>query len=317
MLISILIPAYARPAQLGEALASIAQQDLSLIGEILIGDDSPSSYWDENRAVIAASGLASLIRYMPSEPSRGTYPNQWFLAKTAKFEHLLFLHNDDQLCRGALTLLVDACEQETDPRVRLWFGTQWIFDEAGVIDSERSSKSDRHYGRDGPPATKPVWEWCLTESIPSNSFLVEKQTYLTNMQGPRDGNVGDWAFGVRLANSGGWAHFIGEKVSLYRVQAGSVTVAGRGVDVHRAFEAMEALQVPPEREEEKRERFESFALVAAVRYARDGERFNAWKAWRSSLLSRRRRLSIRSLVVLVMLLTPSPIWRWALQYKNR
>lgn len=316
MLISILIPAYARPAQLGEALASIAQQDLSLIGEILIGDDSPPSYWDDNRAVIAASGLAALIRYMPSQPSRGTYPNQWFLAETAKYEHLLFLHNDDQLCPDALALLADACERESDPRVKLWFGTQWIFDEAGVIDGERSTESDRHYGRDGPSATKPVWEWCLTESIPSNSFLVDKNTYLANMKGPRDGNVGDWAFGVRLANSGGWAHFVGKKVSLYRVQAGSVTVAGRGVDVHRAFEAMQTLRVPPEREKEKRERFETFALVAVVRYAREGERLNAWNAWRSSAICWRRRLSMRSLVVLAMLLTPRPVWRWALKYKS-
>ena len=98
VLISILIPAYARPEQLAEALQSIAQQERSLIGEIIIGDDSPRSYWDRNQAVIAQSGLAELIDYQPSEPSRGTYPNQWFLASRAKFDHLLILHNDDQLC---------------------------------------------------------------------------------------------------------------------------------------------------------------------------------------------------------------------------
>ena len=316
MLISILIPAYARPAQLGEALASLALQDQSLIGEILIGDDSPRSYWDANRDVIAQSGLAPLIRYMPSEPSRGTYPNQWFLASSAKHKHLLFLHNDDQLCPNALAVLAEACRQESDPRVKLWFGTQWIFDEAGVIDGERSAKSDSHYGRDGPASTKPVWEWCLTESIPSNSFLIETATYLANMEGPRDGNVGDWAFGVRLANNGGWAHFVGEKVSLYRVQAGSVTVAGRGVDVHRAFEAMQALRVPADREAEKRARFETFAMVAVVRYARDGERRNAWNAWLSPMLCWRQRLSVRGLVVLTMLLMPKSTWRWAWRYKS-
>ncbi|MGI4776793.1 MAG: glycosyltransferase family 2 protein [Janthinobacterium lividum] len=316
MQISILIPAYARPSQLGDALASIAQQDRSLIGEILIGDDSPSSYWDDNRAVIAASGLAALIVYEPSEPSRGTYPNQWFLANEAKCDYLLLLHNDDQLCPGALALLAKACTRESDERVKLWFGTQWIFDEAGVVDGKRSAASDRHYGRDGPEATKPVWEWCLTEAIPSNSFLVEKATYRAHMQGERDGNIGDWAFSVRLANSGTWAHFIGEKVSLYRVQAGSVTVAGRGVDVHRAFEAMQALRVPADREVDKRRRFESFALVAAVRYARDGERLSAWNAWRSSLFGWRQRFSKRSLVVLAMLMTPRLAWRWALTYKN-
>ncbi|RST47787.1 hypothetical protein EJI01_27640 [Variovorax sp. MHTC-1] len=32
------------------------------------------------QAVIAASGLAELIEYLPSEPSKGTYLNQWFLS---------------------------------------------------------------------------------------------------------------------------------------------------------------------------------------------------------------------------------------------
>ena len=316
MQISIIIPAYARPAQLAEALASIAQQDRSLIGEILIGDDSPPDYWDANRKVVADSELAPLIVYMPSKPSRGTYPNQWFLADAARCEHLLLLHNDDQLCPDALSLLATACEREVDARVKLWFGTQKIFDADGIVDAERSRLSDRHYGRDGAASTKPVWEWCLTESIPSNSFLVETATYRRYMRGESDGNIGDWAFSVRLANSGAWARFLGQTVSLYRVQAGSVTVAGRGVDVHRAFEATQALLVPLEHEAAKRARFEAFALVAAVRYARDGERRNAWNAWGSSLLSWRKRLSVRSLVVLAMVMTPRPLWHWALRYKN-
>ncbi|MDR6856208.1 hypothetical protein [Variovorax guangxiensis] len=99
----------------------------SLIGEIILGDDSPRAYWDRNQAVIAQSDLAELIDYQPSEPSRGTYPNQWFLASRAKFDHLLILHSDDQLCLGALRLLADACANETDARVKLWFGTPLIW----------------------------------------------------------------------------------------------------------------------------------------------------------------------------------------------
>lgn len=315
-MISILIPAYARPEQLGEALASIANQDRSLIGEILIGDDSPRSYWAGNQAVVAASGLADLVEYLPSEPSRGTYPNQWFLASRAKYDHLLFLHNDDQLCPGALSLLTNACIQQTDSRVKLWFGTQMIIDEAGVVDLERSCVSDQWFGRQGPSATRPGWAWCLTESIPSNAFLVEKATYLQCMRGERDGNVGDWAFAVRLSNSGGWAQFIARVVSRYRVQTGSVTSAGRGVDVHRAYELARELRVPPEMEAAKRDRFNRYMLVVAVRYARDGERLNAWRSFLSPDVSWRERFSLRSGAVLLMLLTPRPLWLWALHYKN-
>jgi glycosyltransferase involved in cell wall biosynthesis len=316
VLISILIPAYARPEQLGEALQSIAQQDRTLIGEIIIGDDSPRAYWARNQAVIAASGLADLIDYIPSEPARGTYPNQWFLASRARFEHLLLLHNDDQLCPGALSALADACARETDSRVKLWFGTHLIMDEAGVVDPARSEASDRWYGRQGPAAARPVWQWCLTESIPPNAFLVEKATYLQHMRGEHDGNVGDWAFSVRLANSGGWARFIAQTVSRYRVQAGSVTTAGRGVDVHRAFELACQLRVPPEYEKAKRDRFFRYTLVVAVRYARDGERAKAWRAYLWPDVPWRRRLTARSALVLLMLLTPRPLWRWALHYKN-
>ena len=316
MLISILIPAYARPEQLGDALASIAQQDRSLIGEIIIGDDSPPSYWARNQAAIAASGLAELIDYLPSNPAKGTYPNQWFLAEHAKHDHLLFLHNDDELCPGALRLLAHACIHETDSRVKLWFGTNLIMDESGVVDLERTRASDQWYGRQGPSATRPVWEWCLTESIPPDGCLVEKATYLRHMRGERDGNVGDWAFSVRLANSGAWARFISQPVSRYRVQEGSVTNAGRGVDAHRAYELARELRVPPEMEAAKRERFNRNMLVVAVRYARDGERMNAWRTYLSPDVPWWERPSLRSGTVFLMLMTPRPLWLWALKYKS-
>lgn len=315
MLISILIPAYARPEQLAQALQSIAQQEHALIGEIIIGDDSPSAYWERNQTVIAQSELAELVDYLPSEPPRGTYPNQCFLASRAKFDHLLILHNDDLLCAGALRLLADACANEADARVKLWFGTVLIMDEAGVVDPERSAASDRWYGREGSAAARPVWEWCLEEAIPPDAFLVEKATYLQHMRGERDGNVGDWGFSVRLANSGAWAHFVGEAVSRYRVQAGSVTVAGRGVDAHLAFELACQLRVPPDHEAAKR-RFYTNMRVVAVRYARDGERMNAWRALLWPGMPWEHRFSLRFGVIILMLLTPRPLWLWALHYKS-
>jgi len=315
VLISILIPAYARPEQLAEALASVATQDRTLIGEIVIGDDSPREYWDRNRAAIEASGLADLIEYLPSEPSKGTYPNQWFLGARARCDHLLFLHNDDQLCPDGLRLLASACAGETNSRVKLWFGGNLIMDETGRVDAKRTAENDLKYGKDGPARAQPLWQWCLTESVPPNSFLITRDTYVRYMQGPRDGNVGDWGLSVRLANSGAWARFVGEYVSAYRVQPGSVTTAGRGMDVHRFYELAEQLVVPPDAVAQKRRRFSGMAAVATLRYARDGERLRAWRCFLSPNWTWRQRFSARGFATIGVLLAPRIFWAWALRFR--
>lgn len=314
--ISVLVLAYRRPHQLREALASLAAQDRSLIGEILIGDDSPAEEAAANQAEIAASELAPLVQYFHHTPRLGAYPNHWFLGDHASYPHLLFLHDDDRLCAGALSALAQACISETDDRVCLWFGRNLYMDVNGVVDPELSMQSNEWFGRKGESAARPMWEWCLNEAVPPNSFLVKAADYRQWMRHPRDGNVGDWGFVVRLANSGAWARFLAQDLSFYRVQAGSSTSAGRGIDVHRAYEIAQQLQVPPTAEHLKRKRFGARATVAAVRYARDGERLNAWKCYCSPNWSWRQRLSVRGLAVLAMILTPSIAWSWALRYRD-
>ncbi|MEJ8845269.1 glycosyltransferase family A protein [Variovorax rhizosphaerae] len=316
MLISVLIPAYARPEQLGDALASIALQDRSVVGEVIVSDDSPRAYWERNQAVIASSGVADLVAYSPNEPSLGIYPNHWSLAEKAKCSHVLFLHNDDMLCPGGLRVLSDMCENETDPRVKLWFGNCLITDENGRVDPVRTAERDRDYGRTGPARAEPMWQWCLTESIPPNCFLVEREAYLRHMRGSNDGNVGDWATNVRMANDGAWARSTRAEVSLYRVQDDSVTNAGRGVDVHRSYEFFQQLEVPPEFVAQKDARLAFMAPAATVRYARDGERRSAWTCYLSGHWSWRKRLSARGAKALVALMMPKPLWKWALRYRD-
>jgi len=316
MQISVLVPTYNRPEQLGEALASIARQAPELIGEVLVGDDSAARYRDANRAVVASNPLARLIEYIPNAPAKGTYPNQCFLASRARCKHILFLHHDDLLCDGALETLAKACEQETDTRVEVWFGRNLIMDESGRTDMVRTLENDAKYGKTGVDATAPLWQWALTESLPPNAFLIRRDSYLRHMQGPRDGNVGDFALVVRLANDGCWGHYIAQYFSAYRVQPTTVTSAGRGMDVHLWYELAQQLQVPPEAQAQKVARFSEQAAVAAVRYARDGERLKGWKCWLSPHTSWRYRLSPRGLVTAVMLMTPRPMWRWALRYAD-
>ena len=315
--ISVLIPTYNRPDQFAEALASIAaQDDLARVGEVLVGDDSSTNeFRAANKAVIQASPIAHLVRYLPNNPSKGNYPNQWFLGSMACCEHVLILHDDDHLCPSGLSILATACDNEQDPRVNIWFGRNLLMDERGQIDPERSVAHTRRYGRQGPSEVRSVSGWCLTESIPVNCFLLAKATYLQYMAGPNDGNVGDWGLAVRLANGGAWGRFIAQDVSVYRSQQDSVTSRGRGLDAHRWYELADELVVPPEAVTQKHRQFSYVAPVATIRYVRDGERLNAWRCFLSPYWTWRQRLSVRSGATILMLLTPRRLWSWALRHR--
>jgi len=312
--ISILLPTYQRPHQLRDALASLAAQDRGLILEILVGDDAPARFGAENQAVIAQSDVAPLVRYIPNDPPLG--PNQWGLGAHARGDYVVILHDDDRLCPGGLDKLVQACQAENDPMVKVWFGQLLVMSEEGVVDAEESRRVGGFYGRGGTGCVKPVWEWCLTQSLPPDCTLFARATYMAVGHGPRDGNVGDWALAVRLANSGAKGRYIAEDVSCYRLNAVSVTSAGRGMDVHYSYEVAEQLQVPPQRLPEKQQLVQRFAEVATTRYLRDGERLRAWKCFLSSHWRWTRRLSARGVATLLMLMTPAPCWRWAMRHRS-
>lgn len=313
---SILIPTYNRPTQLAEAIASVAIQDLALIEEVLVGDNSNAAMRDANAAVIAASPIAGLIRHLPNDPPTDNFQNQYGLAKLARCEHVLILHDDDHLSPGGLAHLVNACVNETDERVKVWFGRNYTMDEDGRIDMERTAADTRAYGKAGPADARPLWLWCVTQSLPPNSALMERKAYLQHMEGPRDGNVGDWGLWVRLSNSGAWGRFVAEFVWAYRVQAASQTSSGRGMDAHRFYELGLQLKVEPGAQPQLTEILSGMAPVATLRYLRDGERLLAFKCLSSPHWTWRQRLSMRGVSTFLMILTPRPLWLWALHHRN-
>lgn len=316
MQVSILIPTYKRPDQLREALASLEQQDTSLIGEIIVGDDSPIQVRPANVAEVQASRLAHKIRYIANVPRRGSYPNQCFLGDLAQSKFVLVLHDDDHLCPHGLDALAEACAAESDSRVQIWFGRNQVMDERGRIDPVRTAESTHQHGKDGPDATHPCWQWCLMHAIPPDAALMRRDTYVALMRGPRDGNAGDWGMAIRLANSGAWGHFVDADISRYRMQMASVSHSGRGIDMHFMYEMAHELNVPAEAESGKDILLRDFAEVATLRYLRDGERNQAWKCFASNHWGWKRRLSPRGFAMLAMLLTPAPAWRWALQHRD-
>ena len=315
MLVSILVPTRNRPSLLAEALESIAIQDLGAVAEVLVGDDSDDAHREANARVVRESQLAGRVRHIPHDPPKGQFQNLANLAGQARGTFVVILHDDDQLCPNAVSALVDACQKEKDERVAIWFGRNLIMNSQGHVDVELTRELDRLYGTDGPSAVKPVWQWCLTEAIPSNGYLTARETYLRHVLGSRDGNVGDWGFAVRLANSGALGSFLAQDVSRYRVQPDSITNSGRGVDVHRAYALAQQLNVPPQWIAAKQERFGIKAPVATMRHARDGERLEAWRCYLSGDWTWRQRLSARGMATAAVLMMPRWTWMWALRYR--
>jgi glycosyltransferase involved in cell wall biosynthesis len=304
--ISILIPTYKRPHQLVEALRSLEDQDPALIHEILIGDDSPAVEAEANSRVIGQSLLAAKCRHIIHPKSLGNYPNQWALAEASKGQYILILHDDDRLLPGGLDRLAEQANQNTDSRVRIWFGRNRIIDEHGQVNLQQSQHEMAKFGKAGNSTTAPLWEFCLKQGIPPDCFLVERSLYVKHMRGPRDGNVGDFWCYVRMANDGEWGHFIALDISDYRVQSVSNTSAGRGTDVHYVLEAAKSLKVPGQAQAAKAFLVNESIVVGTRRYLRDGDKRRAWACYLQDW-SLPQRLSLQGLTTACAFILPKTL----------
>jgi glycosyltransferase involved in cell wall biosynthesis len=302
-MISILIPTYKRPHQLVEALGSLVQQDHALIHEILIGDDSPAAEVLSNRNVVEQSPLAAKCRHIVHPRPLGNYPNQWALAEASTGQYILILHDDDRLLPGGLDCLFEQAKQNTDPRVQIWFGRNRSMNEQGQVDLQQSQFAMAEYGKNGDSTVAPLWKFCLKQAIPPNCFLINRAYHVKHMQGPRDGNVGDFCCYVRMANDGAWGHFIALDIFDYRVQNESVSRAGRGMDVHYMLEAKKSLEVPEQSQAAKALLVDKSLVVGTRRYLRDGDKRRAWACYLQDW-SLAQRLSLRGLATACAFLLP-------------
>ncbi|MEJ8851779.1 hypothetical protein [Variovorax rhizosphaerae] len=210
-------------------------------------------------------------------------------------------------------MLAEACAKETDGSVKIWFGRSQIMDADAHVDRALTAADNKAFGKDGPGAVRSVREWCLKRAIPRNGFLICRASYLAEISGARDGNVGDWGLTVRLANSGASGRFIAEDVGRHRVQAGSATQPGHGVDVHLMFEIARQLEVSTPAHIDARKRLlRQLVEVATTGYLRHGERARAWMCFLSPYWKWKRRLSPSGVAALCMLLTPAFCWDWAI-----
>lgn len=120
-LVSVCIPAYRRPRELREALASVLGQDFDDL-EVVIGDDT-----GELEHVARASGDAR-VRYLANPVRLGMAGNWTSTLDAARGRYRALLMDDDVLLPGFLSRTVDALED--DSSVGIAFSDHY-FDIAG------------------------------------------------------------------------------------------------------------------------------------------------------------------------------------------
>ncbi|MCB4809201.1 glycosyltransferase family 2 protein [Tamlana sp. 62-3] len=281
--ISIFIPTYNRPDYLKFALEGIAEQNQDLIGEILIGDNSSKDYVEKNKAVINHVTVKNKIQHIVNNPPVSPVQNQNNMARMCQFDLVMLHHDDDRLCKGALDRLYYLSKNNKDKNVILWFGKNQIMFEDGIIDQDASEIEMIKYGKGDKEIIKNIWEWCLTESLPPNGFLIKKEFYVNYMQGDNDGNIWDFGHHVRLGNlrvndTPVKAHYIPENIFIYRRHRESVTIS-KGLDVHRKLEIALSLKVDDSKHKEKTLLVNKLALVGARRYLYNRMRMKAITTW--------------------------------------
>jgi len=122
-LVSICIPAYARPAELGEAIASVISQSYGDL-EVLVGDDSGGL-----DTVVAKAGDPRVV-YIRNEQRLGMARNYNALLDRARGRYIGILDDDDRLLPTFVERVVERFEQ--DPELGVVF-TDHLFDEGGRL----------------------------------------------------------------------------------------------------------------------------------------------------------------------------------------
>jgi len=141
--ISVCIPAFNRPIELGQLLKSVVDQEFKDYEVVVCEDASPRR--EEIRAVVSALSAShgQKIRYLENDQTLGYDGNLRNLVAAARGEYCLFMGDDDVLCPGALGTVAAAVKRYPDVGVVLrsyvsFDGTPNNIDQKFVyFDSER------------------------------------------------------------------------------------------------------------------------------------------------------------------------------------
>lgn len=124
MLFSILIPTYNNEATIEKAVQSALNQDYTEEYEVIVANNAST----DRTAKVLESIKDAKLRIVTNSQTVSMYENHNVLLQEAKGDYILFCHSDDQLCRGALSILAEELQRRLYPSKFIIWGHSMIRD---------------------------------------------------------------------------------------------------------------------------------------------------------------------------------------------
>lgn len=124
MLFSVLIPTYNNEATIERAIKSALNQDYTEEYEVIVANNAST----DRTAEVLESIKESKLRIVTNSQTISMYENHNVLLQEAKGDYILFCHSDDQLCRGALSILAEELQRRLYPSKFIIWGHSMIRD---------------------------------------------------------------------------------------------------------------------------------------------------------------------------------------------
>lgn len=222
-LISVVIPTFNRPHYLREAIASALAQTYPHI-EVLVRDNASD---DETRQVVRSFGDPR-IQYHRNEFNVGPTRNVIAGCVESRGKYIANLHDDDVWEPTFLEKLVEPLEE--NPAVAISFCDHHIIDHAGQLDPEMTRKNTHHWKRDrlAPGLHQPLHRLAVVDlSIPLSMAAVIRKDAIDWNDIPDLPSCYDVWLMYLVSRDGQAGYYVPERLTRYRVHAGSETAIGR------------------------------------------------------------------------------------------
>lgn len=305
MAVSVCIPAFKRYDVLQVAIESVFANATRPI-EIVVSDDAHDPQLPALLADIVRPDGVTIV-YAPNEVGRGQAANILNAYRTARFERVVLMHDDDFFLDGAIDAMVRAWDARAD-RVDAVFGRRRIVDEHGRFLPEPTAQDCRRYHRDKPGfVPSNLWS-ALVQQFPPNGMMLRRSLALA-VGVPSETEVGripiDTHFAINYALAASRPFLvIDADISAYRLSQNSILRTRRALplDRHLSYSQLEKIEPQSELEREALDRRKAATAAGAIlSFIADGQVDRGLELFRIHWPRMRGTLRLKAKVLFVVL----------------